>query len=1068
MVHIPWWPQFGRATLLLVFFFWPQASSSHSADDAALVRLGPILNTIRMACTELEGGDLRSALMHASSSVGSFDGVTHSITQEAAESLLLACDQLLPHAAVSDRALAANGTGDVAEGEQVALADGSTDQSNSFPFRRLVAWLFDDNIPGFPGLQLLFYYLVMLVFVFIFERLVVQSTLFLVLRASLYKALGLNDGGLSPAKQKLKALADASANELPTRAADVERTRFWSKVVAWAHGGTAGNQQQSQHHAMVQGSIAFTHREFSTVESEDYARIMLRREGNVLSQVSVRVRSVESRAAGNFKAQAGTDFEQTEQVLTFAPGSHAITFEVAIYRTTAAWSVPKNFEVELVEVVSGQACLGGPTIAEWGAEDSRHFPVARVIILQEDRFPLHIPQERLSSPFWLAWYYIQDRISARGAKYWKTLFALLYPPFHSIVVSSLVLKYGLDWATRWSHFQEGTYWRILGIGLIQLASTAILRFTDAVQTRNRGRTGGTRMDHRHQLMSKLLLLDFHDREKRPGSHWFYAAVMNVDSMTADGYWQSFMLVQTIWGLLLSVVTLLISNWRTVKTSAVVSMVLLFPIAIGLINIRRHRLYTLFKERMAAESVWVDTFSWVAHSGHGWYSLGPRELAGVEQRWTDETKAFVTKHQAARDAANDSVWIAKWLGDGVYVAMLLWACTRLVVEKRASDDTFKAGSFVVLLKLTKSYGKYLAKLCNSFVKLQKATVSIDSVKDLLNMPTHRSFKDSGSHCCHSSHNEVGCHDDCIELRDVRWEPLDEDPLSINFMKPLHQPMTNMKPLQMLKGRVVKIALNKVVRVTGPSEGMRLTFMALVAKVLRPQQGQVCCSPKAWAVMLPPEAPGAPPGMTVQEAMALGGMPEHLVSRFASALGLAPSDTVDELTPGEKQVLSVARALLRDPAVLVLVRPLAHVVPQQRAGFRRLLRIWQAGGMQQITDWVTEPNHAAAPHVAAVPAGTAGTGARTLVVTAEDMDPEPHAGGGDGFAAGDEFIDLRSVLEMPEALQGQMQVRRRQALQAAEEASTDDSESSDGSESISSRSGLTKSREQRQSLTRVYNR
>lgn len=118
-------------------------------------------------------------------------------------------------------------------------------------------------------------------------------------------------------------------------------------------------------------------------------------------------------------------------------------------------------------------------------------------------------------------------------------------------------------------------------------------------------------------------------------------------------------------------------------------------------------------------------------------------------------------------------------------------------------------------------------------------------------------------------------------------------------------------------------------------------------------------------------------------------------------------------------------------------------------------------------MTEPNHAAAPHVAAVPAGMAGTGARTLVVTAEDMDPEPHAGGGDGFAAGDEFIDLRSVLEMPEALQGQMQVRRRQALQEAEEASTDDSESSDGSESVSSRSGLTKSREQRQSLTRVYN-
>jgi len=522
-----------------------------------------------------------------------------------------------------------------------------------------------------------------------------------------------------------------------------------------------------------------------------------------------------------------------------------------------------------------------------------------------------------------------------------------------------------------------------------------------------------------------------------------------------------MLVQTVWGLLLSIVTLLISNWRTVKTSAVVSMVLLFPISIGLISIRRHRLYTLFKERMAAESVWVDTFSWVAHSGQGIYSMGPRELAGVEQRWTAETKAFVAKHQAARDASNDSVWIAKWLGEGVYVTMLLWACMKLVVEKREGNDTFKAGSFVVLLKLTKSFGKYLAKLCNSFVKVQKAIVSIDSVKDLLNMPTHRYFKESGSHC--QMHDEAAHHNDCIEFRDVRWEPLDEDPDSTNFMTPLCQPMTYMKPLQMLQGMVVKIPLNKVVGVSGPSEGMRLTFMALVAKVLRPQKGHVCCSPAAWAIMIPPNAPGAPPGMTVHEAMALGGMSENLASCFASALGLTPSDTVEELTCGERQVLSVGRALLRDPAVLVLVRPLAYVVPQQRAGFQRLLRIWQAGGMQQIVDWVSGTGNAAAAYAPASSAATASKGTRTLVVTAEDMDPKPDAA--DGFAAVDAFIDLGSVLEMPEVLQEQMQVHRRQAVQEAAALATD-SEGSDDSASTTSRSSLTKSRTEQQSSKRVY--
>jgi len=193
-----------------------------------------------------------------------------------------------------------------------------------------------------------------------------------------------------------------------------------------------------------------------------------------------------------------------------------------------------------------------------------------------------------------------------------------------------------------------------------------------------------------------------------------------------------------------------------------------------------------------------------------------------------------------------------------------------IEKRDEAITFKAGSFVVLLKLTGSFGKYLARLCASFVKLQKATISIDHVKDLLNMPTQRSFKDSGSHR-HQNYDDalLGRRNvDCIEVRDLFWEAPGDGP----------QSMTYMKPLQMLKGKVVKIPLFKVVRISGPSDGLRLTFMALVAKVMHPLQGEVRCSPSAWSIMLPPKALGAPPGMTVQEAMALGGNPEHFTSRF----------------------------------------------------------------------------------------------------------------------------------------------------------------------------------------------
>jgi len=144
-------------------------------------------------------------------------------------------------------------------------------------------------------------------------------------------------------------------------------------------------------------------------------------------------------------------------------------------------------------------------------------------------------------------------------------------------------------------------------------------------------------------------------------------------------------------------------------------------------------------------------------------------------------------------------------------------------------------------------------------------------------------------------------------------------------------------------------------------------------------------------------------------------------------------VEELTPGEAQVLSIARAILRDPAVLVLIRPLAYVVPRQRALFRQLLRIWQMGGMPQIMDFFDEQGHAEAADEAAVPAAIASGGARTLVVTAEDMDPEPDARGVDSYAAADEFVDLGSMLELPEAVRAK--ARPHQSVLEDEETETE---------------------------------
>merc|ERR1711862_108542 len=119
------------------------------------------------------------------------------------------------------------------------------------------------------------------------------------------------------------------------------------------------------------------------------------------------------------------------------------------------------------------------------------------------------------------------------------------------------------------------------------------------------------------------------------------------------------------------------------------------------------------------------------------------------------------------------------------------------------------------------------------------------------------------------------------------------------------------------------------------------------------------------------------MTVREALGLAHMPVLVADRLSAVLGRRPSAWTNRLGAGGAQVITIARTLLRDPAVLVLVRPLAFVVPEERARLRQLLRLWQEGGAARIVQWLT-------PESAPLAGNGARLSPRTLVVTGEDMD------------------------------------------------------------------------------------
>eukprot|EP00448_Togula_jolla_P040551 CAMPEP_0170638980 /NCGR_PEP_ID=MMETSP0224-20130122/39374_1 /TAXON_ID=285029 /ORGANISM="Togula jolla, Strain CCCM 725" /LENGTH=212 /DNA_ID=CAMNT_0010969243 /DNA_START=47 /DNA_END=682 /DNA_ORIENTATION=- len=205
-------------------------------------------------------------------------------------------------------------------------------------------------------------------------------------------------------------------------------------------------------------------------------------------------------------------------------------------------------------------------------------------------------------------YYIKEGRLRRQMQFRKTMLSMLYIPFHSIVVSTLVQKLMVDHAVRGAIATSTDdaiirlrYWEILILAIIQLISLGLLRWADVTQTRYRGRTGGYRQDHRLKLLKKFLNLDYSEHWDASGSDWLYAQVQHVDTVVMSGYWQVYILFQSLFALFLSwgvAVTVLLWSFSQKKAagslkssdypdlSPAVGVALVFPFSVIAVLIRR--------------------------------------------------------------------------------------------------------------------------------------------------------------------------------------------------------------------------------------------------------------------------------------------------------------------------------------------------------------------------------------------------------------------------------------------------------------------------------------------------
>jgi ABC-type sulfate/molybdate transport systems ATPase subunit len=146
--------------------------------------------------------------------------------------------------------------------------------------------------------------------------------------------------------------------------------------------------------------------------------------------------------------------------------------------------------------------------------------------------------------------------------------------------------------------------------------------------------------------------------------------------------------------------------------------------------------------------------------------------------------------------------------------------------------------------------------------------------------------------------------------------------------------------------------QTVALVGPSGAGKTTVLRAIAGLRRPDRGRIALGDRAWfdaaaKVDLPPERRSVGlvfqeyalfPHMTVRANVAFGGASDARVHELLERVRIA--HLADErpagLSGGERQRVAVARALARDPRVLLLDEPLAALDAHTRAVVRAELQ------------------------------------------------------------------------------------------------------------------------------------
>ncbi|CAJ1373072.1 unnamed protein product [Effrenium voratum] len=482
-----------------------------------------------------------------------------------------------------------------------------------------------------------------------------------------------------------------------------------------------------------QSCVSFAHHTFPCFQRSEKAVLFLRR-NRTDEELQVEVAVEESQGG----ARNGTDFGATNCQVTFAKGEHEAVLYIPIVHHKDCWQNSYWFQARILSL-RGQGCAAAPA-------------QAMILVLDEDTWPANIPSYlRTGKGISLMRYFIHADRQRRGEKWTKTMIAMVFLPVHSVLVSTLVQKILVDHVIGRVIGTDPTwgYAECLILVLVQLLSLGLNRWADVVQTRNRGRTGGIRQAHRSDMIRKFMHLERSEYWEASDADWLYTAIYDVDVITMKAYFGVFVLAQSCFALVLSI--LLVSGlglWSYVQAGAsegvqtawvgyILGVFLMISLGFIGVFVRMKIIWVAVLARKKHECAWFKSCTWVFTSWRQFTGLLGPEKAKLEARMLAQNATFVPSHWDARDTMNDTAWITHWIQGVAYCLMLTVGSFALAENKAFGVGAMEVGTFYALCKIYLSVGKYIGRLSNVFVDMQKAVVSLRDVAALLNQTCQKS-------------------------------------------------------------------------------------------------------------------------------------------------------------------------------------------------------------------------------------------------------------------------------------------------------------------------------------------